>query len=79
MFFYSQVLRYQRLCTHIVDFNERTKILGGVLLQRGYMYKKLCKQFIRVVNKYRHEFERWEVPSNVHSWFSNIINNPLAN
>ena len=75
--FYSQILRYQRLCSHIGDFNERVKILGDILFQRGYNYAKLKREFVRVIGKYRHEFERWEMISNVNDWFDNIFNIPV--
>ena len=74
--FYSQVLRYQRLCSLIQNFNGRVKILGEVLLGRGYIYEKLEREFVRVVGKYRHEFERWEMSSNVKEWFHKIFNPP---
>ena len=74
--FYSQILRYQRLCSHMGNFNERVKVLGDILLKRGYNYAKLKREFVKVINKYRHEFERWGLTSDVNDWFYNIFNTP---
>ena len=77
--FYSQVLRYQRLCSYIGDFQERTKILGDALLGRGYRLEGLLKEFARVVYNYKSEFERWDIPLDIGFWFRTIIHNPLTN
>ena len=74
--FYSQVLRYQRLCSNLDDFIDRTRILAGVLLGRGYSMGILCREFMGVIGNYKSEFERWDVPSDVKVWFNNIIINP---
>ena len=71
--FYSQILRYERLCSLLRDFNDRTNKLGNILLNRGYDYKRLEKEFTRVVSKYRQEFERWEVPTNARNWFADLM------
>ena len=55
--FYSQVLRYQRLCSDMVDFINRVKILGEFLIKRGYKRDLLCREFIQVTSNYRDEFE----------------------
>ena len=75
--FYSQVLRYQRLCTNIEDFCYRTKMLGEQLIERGYKFSKLSKEFVRVLGNYRGEFERWVIPVNMVKWFQDIFNNSL--
>ena len=77
--FYSQVLRYQRLCSDMVDFINRVKILGEFLIKRGYKRDLLCREFIQVTSNYRDEFERWEIPSDGVDWFNNILTNPLNN
>ena len=77
--FYSQILRYQRLCTFIVDFTNRVRLLGNTLINRGYRLDKLAKEFRLVVGNYRAEFERWSIPVNSQVWFRNIFNTPTDN
>ena len=77
--FYSQVLRYQRLCSELYDFNSRVRILGEFLIKRGYKRDLLCREFVQVTSNYRGEFERWEIPSDGVAWFNNILTNPLIN
>ena len=77
--FYSQVLRYQRLCSDLGDFIDRTKMLAGILLKRGYKMGILCREFMGVIGNYKSEFERWDIPSDVKSWFDNIVTNSQTN
>ena len=74
--FYSQILRYQRLCTFVNDFTDRTRSLANTLLQRGYVRSRLAKEFRQVIGNYRSEFERWSIPSDSQQWFDNILDNP---
>ena len=77
--FYSQILRYQRLCTRKADFENRVKVLGEILIKREYKRDLLCKEFLRVLYNYRYEFERWELPSDGKLWFEKIFSNPPNN
>ena len=43
--FYGQVIRFQRLCSFRSGFEERTKFLAGILMQRGYKKGRLQGQF----------------------------------
>ena len=74
--FYSQILRYQRLCTFVNDFTDRARSLANTLLQRGYVKSKLAKEFRQVTGNYRSEFERWSIPTDSQEWFNNILDNP---
>ena len=74
--FFSQVLRYQRLCSFKHDFEDRVYSLGKSLEERGYKMDKLGKEFRQVVSNYRSEFERWDIPINSLSWFTSIFANP---
>ena len=74
--FFSQVLRYQRLCSFKHDFEDRVYSLGKSLEERGYEMDKLGKEFRQVVGNYRSEFERWDIPINSLSWFTSIFANP---
>ena len=77
--FYSQILRYQRLCTFVNDFTDRARSLANTLIQRGYVRNKLAKEFRQVIGNYRSEFERWSIPADSQHWFNNILDNPQIN
>ena len=71
--FYSQVLRYQRLSSNKLDFNERCRQLVNILLARDYKLGKLKKEFCRVVDKFRIEFIKWSIPVDLSNWFYEIV------
>ena len=77
--FYSQVLRYERLCSFQLDFEFRVRALGKFLLKRGYRLAMLGREFVKVVRSYRTEFERWSVPTDSKRWFKYIITNLPSN
>ena len=41
----SQLIRFDRVCSHVDDFNTRNKCLTAKLLKQGYRYHKLRKLF----------------------------------
>ena len=41
----SQLIRFARVCSHVDDFNTRSKCLTAKLLKQGYRYHKLRKAF----------------------------------
>ena len=45
--FYSQVLRYQRLCSKREDFETRVKSLGEILIKRDYKRDLLCREIFK--------------------------------
>ena len=52
--YFSQLIRFARVCIHLEDFNARNKCLTAKLLKQGYRYHKLRK----VVSKfYRRHYE----------------------
>ena len=71
--FYSQVLRYERLSSKKIDFEERCRQLVQTLKSRNYKLDRLRKEFCRVIVKYRIEFMKWVIPENIASWFNEII------
>jgi hypothetical protein len=73
LYFYGQVLRYQRLCSNRSDFEIRTRLLAETLLLRNYKEGKLGKEFCRVVYKYLGEFQKWTVPIDTENWFNQIL------
>ena len=50
----SQLIRFARVCNHVMDFNARNKCLSAKLLQQGYRYHKLRKTFSKF---YRRHYE----------------------
>ena len=63
--FYSQLIRYQRLSTLRADFEERTKHLAFILIDRGYKRFLLERQFCRAISSYVSEFQKWFLPCNL--------------
>ena len=43
--YYSQLIRFARVSSHVTDFNTRNKLLTAKLLNQGYRYHKLRKAF----------------------------------
>ena len=50
----SQLIRFARVSSHVVDFNARNKSLTAKLLQQGFRYHKLRKTFSKF---YRRHYE----------------------
>ena len=50
----SELIRFARVSSHVVDFNARNKSLTAKLLQQGYRYHKLQKTFSKF---YRRHYE----------------------
>ena len=72
--FYGQIVRFQRLCNNRIDFEERTKFLLDVLLNRGYKNVLLKREFCKAVEKYIGKFQKWLLPVNFQIWFDMISN-----
>ena len=77
--FYSQVLRYQRLSSYQVDFEDRVRLLADILLRRRYERNRLAREFRQVIGNYRLEFERWSIPADSQLWFNSILLNLTNN
>ena len=45
----SQLIRSARFCNHVTDFNARNKCLTAKLLQQGYRYHELRKNFLNFI------------------------------
>ena len=50
--FYSQLVRYFRLCTNVNDFNARVCLIRKKLSTRGYSITTLYKYFLKFCSKY---------------------------
>ena len=70
--FYGQIIRYQRLCSHITGFEERIKILIDTLINRNYKFNKLQREFCQAIESYIVQFQIWPIPLDFKIWFLNI-------
>ena len=70
--FYGQIIRFQRLCTDISTFEERTKILIDILIKRRYRFDKLQREFCRAIERFISDFQVWSIPLDFKDWFLNI-------
>ena len=43
--YFSQLIRFARVCSFVDDFNNRSKFLTSKLLKQGYQYHKFRKAF----------------------------------
>ena len=77
--FYSQLIRFQRLSTFRNDFEERTRHLAFILIERGYKRVLLERQFCRAVSSYISEFQKWSLPCSLNFWFNNIMDSTASN
>ena len=50
----SQLIRFARVSSHVVDFNTRNKVLTAKLFRQGYRYHKIRKAFSKF---YRRHFD----------------------
>ena len=48
----SQIIRFARVCSHVEDFNARTKCLTAKILKQGYRYHKLRKAFSKFYRRH---------------------------
>ena len=48
----SQLIRYDRVCNHITNFNARNKCLTAKLLQQGYRHYKRRKTFSKFYRRH---------------------------
>ena len=55
--FYSQLIRFHRLCYTKSDFLFRAKLIYQKLIYRGYKFDLFRKSFMRFINKYPVEIE----------------------
>ena len=46
----SELIRFARVSSHLVDFNARNRSLTAKLLQQGYRYHKLRKVFFLILS-----------------------------
>ena len=48
----SQLIRFARVSSHVIDFNTRNNLLTAKLLYQGYRYHKLRKAFSKFYRRH---------------------------
>ena len=69
----SQLIRFARASSYVVDFHTRYKLLTQKLLKQGYRYHKLCKTFSKFYRQYYDLISKFQVGLNVHSSIAIIL------
>ena len=57
----SQLIRFARASSYVVDFNTRNKLLTQKLLKQGYQYHKLRKTFSKFYRRYYDLISKFQV------------------
>jgi sulfur relay (sulfurtransferase) DsrC/TusE family protein len=57
--FFGEILRYLRICTKLIDFENRARMLVSMVTQRGYKRSELAKQFVKLFLRYRNEVTKY--------------------
>ena len=57
----SQLIRFARASSYVVDFNTRNKLLTQKLLKQGYRYHKLHKTFSKFYRRYYDLISKFQV------------------
>ena len=82
----SQYIRFARVCNHVTDFNALNKCLTAKLLQQGYRYHKLRKNFSKFYRRHNELISKYNVglktlvneglsePEFHGDWFTNLRN-----
>ena len=57
----SQLIRFARVSSHVVDFSARNKSLTAKILQQGYRYHKLRKTFSKFYHRHYEVVSKFNV------------------
>ena len=68
----SQLIRFARVSSHVVDFNARNKSLTAKLLQQGYRHHKLRKTFSKFYCRH------YELVSKFSVWLKTLLHQGLS-
>ena len=68
----SQLIRFARVCNHVVDFNPRNKCLTAKLLNQGYRYHKLRKPFSKFYRRH------YDLISKSNDWLKSFTCGPFG-
>ena len=59
--YFSQLIRFARVCSHVDDLNTRNKCLTAKLLEQGYRYHKLRKVFSKYYSRHNELVSKFNV------------------
>ena len=68
----SILIRFDRVCSHVEDFNGRYKCLTAKLLKQGYRYHKLRKAFSKFYRRH------YELISNFNVGLKSLLHSGLS-
>lgn len=71
----SQLVRYARVCSSVLNFNERNIFITKKLLNQGFRYHRLVKTFTKFYHKYRDLL--WKYDSTCRNLIKNGISHPV--
>ena len=57
----SQLIRFDRVCSHVDDFNTRIKYLTAKLLKQGYRSHKIRKAFSKIYVRHNEMVSKFNV------------------
>ena len=57
--YFSQILRFIRICSRKDDFIERSKLLSDMLMARGYLKGRLSTKLNQVLSKYQQDWAKF--------------------
>ena len=57
----SQLIRFARASSHVIDFNNRNKFLTAKLLKQSYRYHKFHKAFSKIYRRHIELIEKYHV------------------
>ena len=61
----SQLIRFVRVSSYVIDFNTRNKLLTAKLLNQGYRYHKLRKAFSKFYRRHSDLVSKFNVRLNL--------------
>ena len=57
----TQLIRFDRVCSHVEDLNARSKCLTAKHLKQGYRYHKLRKAFSKFYHRHNELISKFNV------------------
>ena len=70
----SQLIRFARVSSYVIDFNTRNKLLTAKLLNQGYRYHKLRKAFSKFYRRHSDLVSKFNVGLNL--FCNKVYRNP---
>ena len=74
--FFGEILRYLRICTRLLDFENGSRMLASMLIQRVCKRSELAKQFIKLFLRYKNEVRKYPGSINPTDSMQHVIYRP---